>query len=372
MTCRHLPLESERDVVIVVDQHVDPCAAEWDPALEGNCGGCWPCDERHCNVCTSHLDTSELGTCTTCRGTTRRTLIDVADLAALLPDQALNGGHTGHLDAAADIPGGDALVLMSRGSEGISDDDMQELLPPSYVLAWWWQTWTEAKGEDPRSLPGRPRPAALLVHAYAYLARNLDWAASNYPGFHAFARDLTRLRTQLEDRLHAGEQSAEGVPCFVCGADLARTYRDPKPCDCPPKILRYLLSHHLARHDQPGLCCLGCAWTMRHQLHDQGGDTTDDPLAGWSCPRCQRAYSPGEYQLAVSVLATQHAPALPATELAERIGVNASTIWRWARDGHIQKRGRGADNRQLYDVADAVRHAARGAHVANEAPEVMQ
>lgn len=360
MTCRHMPYE--RDIVVVAGKHVDPCAATWNTDLDGTCPGCWPCDQapadRHCGICCHHLDASELQTCTDCLGKTRRALLDVVDLATLLPDQALDAAHDGHLAAADPIPGGDALVMMSRGSEGLTDDDPENLLPPSYVLAWWEEELRDRLGLDSRRPAWQRRPAAALAHASRFLDHQLTWAAAHYPAFHALARDLRRTRHQLEDLLRAGTDPLTGVPCFLCSTTLQRASRDPKPCACGPRPR----PPHVQSHADTSTCCLGCAtlmrWELQHADCDQGGVTDTDPFAGWACPRCKRTYNPGEYQLAISVLHSAHAPALPATELAERIGVSPSTIYTWANRGHIARRGRAADGRMTYDVDDALRHAA--------------
>lgn len=365
MTCRYQLTDDNRRIPVVVHWHPKELLAKQHPAT---CPGCLPCDDRHCIVCAGHLRLDEIGTCIDCLGQARRDLFDILDLVKMLPDHALRAARWGHLVASDPIPGGDAIVMLSRGSEGLSDDGTTnpgDPMPPSYVLAWWESRWRDALGltgwHPPLawSLLARPswqrRADRTLITAYAFLTANLGWAAAHHGGFHVFARDIAGLRRHLEQLLYAGDYPAEGVACFDCNATLVREYRPPARC------------RHRTDAALSGVTF--AEWVRildsypeladRHADCDQGGLKDPDGNTGWHCPRCRRDYSAGEYQLAVKATYSEYADVLPATELAERLGVQPATIWQWAQRGHIRRRGRGSDRRTLYDVHDALRYVSQ-------------
>jgi hypothetical protein len=367
LTCRHQDPRDHATPMVVKDQHADPPPGDHS----ARCKGCLPCPRHHCTVCNIHLLPGEQQTCTDCLAQTRRDLNAIVDNAALLPDHALDAAHDGHLVASDPIPGGDALVMMSRGSEGLSDTGdtaaADEPLPPSYVLAWWEEQLREHLALASRAPAWRRRPAATLVGAHRFLNEQLTWAAANHPGFHALATDLRRLRAHLDELLRAGDAPAQGVPCFTCGTHLEREYRRPRPCKCGPRPRPPHTAHH-----RVDLCCLGCVielrWWITHHTHDQGGLKVDDPYADWHCPRCNVSYRPGQYQRAVKDTYIKNAGTLPVTELAERTGIPAGTIRRWAsgrtttHKGEVIKippqlrpRGRTPDGRKTYLVEDVLR-----------------
>lgn len=274
----------------------------------------------------------------------------------MLPAHALWSARHGKLAAADPIPGGDAIVMLSRGSEGLSDDGMSnpgDPEPPAYVLGWWEERWRTDLGLASLRPAWQRRADRTLTQAYVFLDTHLSTAAQQLAGFAQFARSLSDMRRHLESLLSAGDAPIRGVQCFRCRQTLEREYRNPVEC-------RHVLEAHRAG--------LGYAEWLRtlasypvlageHASCDQGGLLDPDPVVGWHCPRCRRTYSPGEYALALKAAADEHAEALPATELAVRLGVSAATVWSWAHRGFVRRRGRGADRRTLYDVADALRHA---------------
>lgn len=342
MTCLRHP--DDRNLGLVRDKHLPTCTDTNDD----DCRGCQPCDHRHCTRCRTHLDTAVIQTCDDCRAKARRDLHAIVDLAALLPFHALHAAHDAHLAASGTIPGEDALVMMSRGSEGLSDDNdtahADEPLPPSYVLGWWEETWRDRLGLDSRRPAWQRRPAATLVGAHAFLNQHLSWAATHHPGFHTFARDLHATRGHLEELLRAGEAPALGVPCFECGAILERDFRDSKPCRC--HIAGYRRHHH-----QDNVCCLACAWEEIHAACDQGGLTDTDPFAGWHCPRCQRRYSPGEYQLALHARHDDVAEYRRLEDAARLTGAKPGTIKVWATRDLVRRR-RDDSGRVTYNLPD--------------------
>lgn len=217
-----------------------------------------------CICCARSLDEDSRQTCIWCLGRARRDLITIVELCALLPDQALNGGGTsfepvkGTKDTA--IPGGEALVLMSPGSRGLSalwdiaaggrgewadDESDADPQPPLALLATWEDDWRIVK----RQPAGGP---ATLSSVSSWLADNLAWAADHHAAFDEFAKDLSKCRARLEGVLRHGPQRSP-VPCMTCG-------------------------HRSLERPQPD------------------GKRKDEIL--WQCGHCHRRYTPKEYYLA--------------------------------------------------------------------------
>lgn len=342
MTCRHLDRLDHTSPVVTAGAHVDPLPVDHPDG----CRGCAPCDRRHCTVCTIHLELDELQTCIDCLGQARRDLNAILELAALLPAHALHAADHGHLAAAAPIPGADALVLLGRGSEGLAEDSSTqvELDPPSWTLGWWEEAIRERRGLDSRLPTWQRRADRTLVDAHAFLSEHLGWAAAHDPGFHSLAADLKRSRHQLEELLRAGDAPLAGVACFSCGATLERDYRPPTPC-----------WHHFEAKAN-GLT-LPQLWRRypdvrrEHEACDQGGLTSLDPHDGWACPRCHRAYSAGEYQLAVKARYDEVAEYRLLPDVLRLTGAKRGSVQGWATKGHVRRR-RDDSGRVTYNVPD--------------------
>lgn len=298
------------------------------------------CGYRHCGVCGHHLDAGELTTCWYCVGKARRDLLAITDLVALLPEHAFHGATNGHLVASEPLPGGDALVMLGRGSEGLSEDggtNTGDPEPPAWVLGWWEETWREALVLGSKLPVWRRPPDQVIVEAQAFLGEHLDWAANYHPGFRQFARDLTTCRRQLEALLRAGDAPQEGVCCFECGVTLQRTYRAFRACSCPPKAEVGVTGHFL--------------WEKIHASHDQGGLHDPTPDAGWVCPACHREYSPGEYRLAVATAYDAAAEWRSQTDATRLTDCPRGTIQGWASRGQIRRR-KDSSGRVTYSVLD--------------------
>jgi hypothetical protein len=354
MTCRHFLTIDARRIVVTLQQHLDP-----EPVRHAiDCLGCLPCDKRHCSVCAAHLDLSEYGTCVDCLGQARRDLVAGLDLVAMLPDHALNAARWSHLIAADPIPGGDAIVMLARGSEGLSDDGTTNPgypMPPSYLLSWWEETWRDALDQPyPRHRPHQHAHQTLLL-AYAYLNANLGWAAAHHPGFGVFAGDIAGMRRYLEELLHAGDYPAEGVACFQCGATLIREYRDPVPC------------RHVTEAERAGLGFAGWVRILasypelgdEHAACDQGGLQDPDPATGWRCSRCKRRYTVGEYMLAVRASYDEHADWRTQADCTRLTGVPRGSIQGWASKEEIRKRRDPETGRVVYSLIDIRTRAAQ-------------
>lgn len=349
MSCRHQDHRDHTTPMVITGQHADPPPDDHPE----KCRGCLPCPKRHCTVCNTHLLAGEEQACIDCQAQVRRDLNAALDYAALLPDHALDAARDGHLTAADPIPGGEALVMMSRGSEGLTELDPENLLPPSYVLGWWEAHLRDHLDLDSIRPAWQRRPAATLLGAHRFLNDHLTWAAIHHPGFHALAHDLAQLRIRLEELLRAGDAPALGVPCFTCGTRLERDYRRPKPCACGPRPRPPHAAHH--RDD---VCCLGCAielrWELAHHTCDQGGlnvTEVDSAYTGWHCPKCKRRYRPGEYQLAVRSTHDKVAQYRRLDDAARLTGAKPGTIKMWASRRHVRK-GRDDSGRVTYNLGD--------------------
>lgn len=300
------------------------------------------CPQRHCAVCAHHLEISEIVTCWHCLGRTRRDLIAIVDLVALLPEHALHASTRGRPVAAEPIPGGDAVVMLGRGSEGLSEDgttNVGDPEPPAWVLGWWEEVWREALSLGSRKPPWQRPADRTIADAHAFLNEHLDWAASYHRGFALFARDLVSTRRHLEAVLHAGDAPMEGVSCFECGATLEREFRAPKPCSCPPRSSVHVRALPI--------------WDKIHASHDQGGLRDPDPDAGWRCPRCHREYSPGEYRLAVQSAYDELAAAdfRTQSDVTRLTGCPRGTVQGWASRGVVRRR-RDTSGRVIYSLSD--------------------
>lgn len=383
MSCRRTT--DDRDRIYTKGEHIECTCAygegtneeshEIECALAGlhtgsDCPGCVPCEKRHCTVCTRHLDVAEVHSCVACRGQARRDALAILELAVLLPPHALHAGRDAHLVAADDIPGGDALVLMSRGSQGLAEDGYTRVSlptdPPSWTFGWWEAQIREARGLEPAVwMPtNRRRPARTITQASAFLLGTadvpgqLDWAASSFAAFHVLAGDLDTTRRRLEELLYAGDAAAQGVACFTCGHTLEREYRDPKPCKCGPRPR----GGHMPSHQPEDRCCLGCAeamrWELAHSNCDQGGNAhIEDHYAGWHCPRCKRAYSSGEYGLAVKALADEKTEWARIDDAVRLTGLSRGSIQGWAskKDDNgkpLVRRRKDESGRVTYSLAD--------------------
>lgn len=302
--------------------------------------------DRQCVVCLRDLEAGEVATCWACINRARRDLVAIWDLVAMLPEHALRSATNGHLAAAEPIPGGDAVVMLGRGSEGLSEDgttNSGDPEPPAWILGWWEEIWREALVLGSKRPVWQRRADRTIAAAHLFLNEHLDWAAQYHHGFQVFARDIGGLRRHLEALLRAGDAPQDGVQCFECAGTLERVYRAPRPCSCPP-------SPHHVRGASP---CPACVWESTHRSHDQGGLVDPDPDVGWHCLRCHREYSAGEYRLAVSAAYDQLAAAdfRTQSDVTRLTGCPRGTIQGWASRGKVRRR-KDSSGRVTYSVSD--------------------
>lgn len=305
-------------------EHEDDCR---DPAGHR---GCVQCLEPHCSVCgRKHLDDQHPLTCPDCVGAVREDLGEIAELCRGLRRQAVDA--EGLAWASARIPGATAMVLMGpsvdpyRRGRAERYREPGDPLPPLTILARWEEVWAGWLGQK--------RDRTSITRAVGYLDQHLTriaqaqatWAGDTAvipPEFREFARDIGKLRAQLEHVLHDESDDDQGIACFECSHQLVRRIRDPKRCRHKTPARQALAARLRDRQDPAAwlkvLASYGLpAWD--HEIAaarlptpvevaaarlpcdrcDQGGLTDPRPGISWECPSCRMAYTPGEYANAV-------------------------------------------------------------------------
>lgn len=353
-------------------EHLRDCAAT-------NCPGCRPCSEDHCEIngrCHQHVNhAAGTYTCPRCIGLTRRQVRKILDQYALvevdvetrhldlgpLLEQAAESGvdsEAFNLVGPAADPGQWAerrrrLVATydARGwcdypkHEGIADDDPHH---PYAVLGRWDMKLRESYGPQTDLL-------VSVSRAVDYLSGPLLDKFAHTHEFEAFAHDVTACLTHLETVLSDSREPEKGAPCPTCRADGRRS----------PRLVKHYATHPGLK---PGQRCtrIDCHCGDDHTGHCR---TCAGHLDTWHCPIVtEHWWSDADYRTRVDVEYVQHATELPVIELAQRTGITASTLRRWAGrtllgivDGEsiygpprLKARGRNKDGRRLYRVADAL------------------
>ncbi|WP_183092918.1 hypothetical protein [Nocardioides stalactiti] len=307
MSCYRIARDQPR---LVRNRH-DPVACPmvgWHPPLAWDCDGCQPCTRPHCSTCDREHVTDL--TCPNCISEIRTNIERIVELTGLpLVDELLTRGNRSE---AAHLLGPTAHVKQwqQRRKHGYRNhrDDVVGLDHPLWVLGVWDLMITEHYGHI--------RTANVTVTTAAdYIKRNLsDLAQDPLIDFPAFAGEIAQCKTHLETVLRADEQVERAAPCVKCGTHLVKAER------------------------------------------------------GYRCTRCHDDLTENQYHLAVKAAHIKHADRLNADDLAQRIGVPASTIRSWASVMRVQRKGeqavelaplirscgRDGGNRKVYRVADAV------------------
>lgn len=290
-----------------------------------SCAGCCPCPERHCRCCgIEHVTAEGIGsdqTCAGCLSETRTNLTEIVAKSGKLIDEAVHRGINSEAanlaGPAIDTPEGIEAhgyrrmsMLMGR-IPGVEQDERH----PLWVLGSWETIARDHLGQD-----ADETHRITLTAARGYLDRQLHILAHDegFP-FDEMARDLDRCRSHLEDVLRDGEQVEKGAPCMKCERPLTKTT-------------------------------------------EVGGGVV------YECERCHDRLTESRYRLAVKQAHVENADRLNVDDLAERIGVPASSIRRWASArrvqtaGHavtvlaalIRSCGRDGNGRKVYRVSDAL------------------
>lgn len=264
-----------------------------------------PCIDRHCRVCrTEHVTHDGRGTdhtCATCLAEARENLRTIWTMSArLLGEAIIRGIHS----QAAVLAGPSAdpetwnrrAILVAKAAtyadartpaaaayDALIEDNLDEPHPGWVLRDWEHQARRHLdQGTDARS---------TLTDARDYLDGHLTRLAHDPAfAFDELASALDRCRKHVESVLHDGEQIERGAPCQRCHKPLERHTQD------------------------------------NGQLH-------------YECTHCHDILSENQYRLAVQAEHLAQADRLNADDMAERTGVPASTIRRWANVRRIQRRG---------------------------------
>ena len=287
-------------------RHEDDCEDE-------GCRGCLPCPGPHCIVCgIEHVDQR---TCPECVGQAREDVFEIRKLWRNLPRHALVGGNNGKLEAAREIPGGEAMVLLIPGSHGkgataakrrgddashLEDERDSETMLPELCLVNWEEDWRRMLGNPPD-----PDVPASLEDAATFLDEHLSWAAQEHDAFDEFAREVRQQRAHIEDVLHAGERTETGAPCLEHNKPLVKVY---------------------------------------------GKTEADDR---WVCPRCPEPVSLADYARNTAQEGKKYAEWLTATDMAEVYDINVGTLQGWASKKLVKKRRDVNLGRMVYRVEQA-------------------
>lgn len=262
-----------------------------------------------CPSCAHSLtDVDPLHGCEACLTDARALLSGITTMYLELPEHLghLNGSlrpQAGRSSDGKPLPGGDALVLLSGGSEGYSDDGVtaKDGDPPSvsFELGWWAMDLMDSR-EDPEELGERPR--RIVVKAAGYLERHARWMANNHPGFAQMHGDLKALHARLERATGRGEVVVKAnASCFDCGGDLIHD--------------TVTISRH-AGQGEDGPLRMGPVPT------EEGSHT---------CRRCRRRYTPAELNLAQRAAWETVEDWVPLVAAARAAGLNVETVEKWAK-----------------------------------------
>lgn len=289
-------------------RHENHCA-------DGECRGCQPCALTHCVVCgITHIDQQ---TCPSCVGEARANLLTLRGLWAALPLQAMTGGNYGKLEAARDIPGGEAMVAIAPGSDGRAvawakergddvshrgDERKGDIATPLVMLVTWEEDWRGIRNH-------RTDQPATFDAAVTYLDEHLHWAAQHHDAFDAFDAELRQQVAHLEDILHAGDRPDTGAPCFTCNTHMEKRWGD--------------------------------------RAQGESGDR-------WVCPRCGRKEDLAEYARTRAQEARSLAEWLSATDMELEYDIKPGSLRGWAAKKEVRKRKDFDTGRTVYNVAQAI------------------
>jgi hypothetical protein len=272
-----------------------------------------------CPVCHHSLtDTDPAFACEKCL---TRARTDLAGIMLMYDELPRHLGHpkvtvydqSPHGTDGPPLPGGDALVLLGPGSQGLSDDAETAIdgdpASVAFELDWWERDWREARGDAIDPVPMTTR--AVVQHAAAYLEVHGRWAANNHPGFDVFAADLKRLHSLLERATaRADVHEVAEAECMSCGGELVREVRPRKADDKPRRI----------------------------------GTEDEGYQRGFTCQQCGRVYQVpdegfNEYAFALSAhLRNNPQEWAPAEMLTEWFGVSPALLRQWKHRGQITAR----------------------------------
>lgn len=225
--CRFVATDQPR---VLRDRHLDECA-------EDGCGGCLPCPDPHCVICTVN---HSLGACPACVGEVRDELAEIARMCSDLPTEASHRGVNSEamnlLGPAADSEARqhwEASVLAGRivpvdcDAHDLADvkrwlETADDARHPLLVLNRWAVVYRDAfEHDEPLSRVEIPTEADYLSRNLTYMATYLDVP------FADFASDLRSCLAHIKVVLHDQDYGERAnVACFDCDSDLERKLGD--------------------------------------------------------------------------------------------------------------------------------------------------
>jgi hypothetical protein len=328
-----------------------------------------------CTVCNRSLEDTDPVVCETCITRARKTLTQIVELYALLPEQLGRpagqspGGRRGGGDGAP-LPGGAALVLLGPGSTGTEprrltskeqllgvegrehgeDNKERDLVSVAFALHTWEIDWRDTRGEP------EPDGHGTVVGAAGYLERRMRWAANGerthpaHPAFPDFVQELSDLRDLLEQATsRRNDPERAPVPCLDCDStSLRRVYRAADRCEHPrpsfslsPTDEEIAANRAAARlagetYEPPSIeqrrrrrDAMVAAWEADHAHCDQGG-----LVQAWACRLCERTYTDEEYRMAqadwMRHVASTREWGRP-WEVAASLGLPVETVRTWVK-----------------------------------------
>lgn len=329
--CRHVAEDQPR----MLRTHLKDCNTS-------GCGGCQPCEERHCSMpdCTGrHLNVSEPQACATCVGQVRSDIgIIVSHLQSdtLVEDFLERGPRSAASWILTDTADPDrwhrreelylaAAAAGDKTAKGWLEDNRHEY-HPMWVLGCWDLVIRTHYGHELSD-------QATVAQTHAYIAGKLTELARD-PSFDfaVIKRDMAKTRAALEHILPVDHGPQKGAPCPHCGRSLEKVY---------------------------------------------DADDTSGASDRWHCKPCDKWWQEAEYQLRVATEYLGNAKALTASQIKAQFGIPEGTVRRWAcvtsdTDGNdvpakVRKRGRNQEGMQLYDVPDVEAQIRRRNGAAEEA-----
>lgn len=324
-----------------------------------------------CAVCHTSLVQGETQTCERCLDRAQTHLAGVAFMYDELPSHLGQGSGAATGPVTSDgrpLPGGEILVLLGPGSQGLSEDGTttrdDDTTSVAYELGWWEADWRERRGEVAVT---PPRRLAAEVRAYlGYLETRMRWAATTHPGFGRFAEDIRVLHSRLERATGRAQLVVKAeAECFRCGADaLVREVQPGESCKhrpplFPPEVVIPLLPISLEVR-RARFAELVEEYERQHGRCQQGGYVDH-----WTCQRCGERYDWRRYVLACSARVEAGRETIRAAggwgtpvQVAAAVGVPFETLRTWTKRLQVTSCCLVESKQQLVWYPDADKRAA--------------
>jgi hypothetical protein len=184
-----------------------------------------------CSVCQVSLEPSDVMVCEGCVTSAQgllsgvRTMYfeDLPRALGQLRGSGFSGGRPGASDGRP-LLGGDVLVLLGSGSEGLAEDEFTtkdgDPASVAFDLGFWEESWREHFGE---MAPRLHRPDKMVARAAGYLERRNRQAARSHLGFPDYLDDLHLLHARMERVTGRAKKPLKAnASCFDCGRPLVK------------------------------------------------------------------------------------------------------------------------------------------------------